>query len=227
MDGSESTRDVNHSSAGNLDALLRMDATRPEELLKALSAEGFEEYRNELIRGRRDHRPVGGIWQGLSRATGAVASLIWASSPERGGAVVFVDVDAPVGGEGTTAMAAWWTELDGAILDVLSNGRTVAPADIARRLGMSEDAIASLLALLAQEGKVRVCLVASRTRRAVVRTIDCPDRGAGFVVEFVEDAADGTRVAVNWCSAFSPSTAVTCARRCLSADAGPVAAVPV
>jgi hypothetical protein len=164
MDGSESTRDVNRSGAGNLEALPRMDATRPEELVEALAAGGFEEYRNELIRGRRDHRSVGGIWQGLSRGTGAVASLIWASSPERGGAVVFVDVDAPVGGEGATAMAAWWTELDGAILDVLSNGRTVAPADIARRLGMSEDAIASLLTLLAQEGKVRVCLVASRTR---------------------------------------------------------------
>ena len=48
-----------------------------------------------------------------------------------------------------------WTEIDDAVLDCLAAG-VAAPADIGKRLGMSEAAAVSVLAMLAAEGKVRI-----------------------------------------------------------------------
>ncbi|OGK95833.1 MAG: hypothetical protein A3I14_06685 [Candidatus Rokubacteria bacterium RIFCSPLOWO2_02_FULL_73_56] len=53
----------------------------------------------------------------------------------------------------------WWADLHGEILDCLAPGGALAPAEIGRRLGMSEAAATSCLAMLAQEGRVRICLV--------------------------------------------------------------------
>jgi hypothetical protein len=52
----------------------------------------------------------------------------------------------------------YWADLNRDILDCLEKG-PVAPAEIGRRLGMSESAAASCLALLIAEGRVRICLV--------------------------------------------------------------------
>ena len=57
-------------------------------------------------------------------------------------------------------MEHWWSEIDHAILRCLYEaGGAMAPADIGRRLGMSEAAARSALAMLAHEGKVRICQV--------------------------------------------------------------------
>jgi DNA-binding Lrp family transcriptional regulator len=53
-------------------------------------------------------------------------------------------------------MDGWWNDVERDILACL-NGNGATPVDeIARRLAMSEEAAASLLALLAREGKVRI-----------------------------------------------------------------------
>jgi hypothetical protein len=68
-------------------------AARPTEVIEALGHDGFEEYRREIAHGRAGHEPTGGVWQGLDRRTGAVASAIWvrrSASPE---ALVFIDID--------------------------------------------------------------------------------------------------------------------------------------
>src|SRR5216684_802367 len=49
----------------------------PEEILRALGADGFQECKREMTTSRRDCRPVGGVWQGVNPQTNSVASLIW------------------------------------------------------------------------------------------------------------------------------------------------------
>lgn len=54
---------------------------------------------------------------------------------------------------------SWWTSLDDEILRALASGRPATPAEIGKRIGISEGAAASCLAMLAAEGRVRICLV--------------------------------------------------------------------
>lgn len=56
-------------------------------------------------------------------------------------------------------MDDWWAELDGEVLGWLAALSPIAPAEIGLRLGISERAATSLLAMLAVQGKVRICLV--------------------------------------------------------------------
>lgn len=58
----------------------------------------------------------------------------------------------------TAAVDDFWAELNRDILDCLATG-PVSPREIGRRLGISEGAATSCLALLASEGRVRICLV--------------------------------------------------------------------
>lgn len=53
----------------------------PEEIVNALSNEGFEECKRETTTSRRDRQPAGGLWQGLNARTGSVASAIWVNRP--------------------------------------------------------------------------------------------------------------------------------------------------
>ena len=53
----------------------------------------------------------------------------------------------------------WWGDLDAAVIACLEANGAMAPRDIGRRLGLSESAAASLLCLLVQQGRVRICLV--------------------------------------------------------------------
>src|SRR5574337_1065164 len=85
----------------------------PDDVVAVLTSEGFEEYGRQIIRCRRDRRPLGGMWQGLQRSTGHVASVVWVDRGESRPAVVFVDVDEDVPKEsGTAHHASWWDDLD-------------------------------------------------------------------------------------------------------------------
>ena len=53
----------------------------------------------------------------------------------------------------------WWSDLDDDLLATLGAGGAMTPAELGLRLGISESAIASLLAMLATEGRVRIRLV--------------------------------------------------------------------
>lgn len=66
---------------------------RPDDVVSALSGEGFEEYKREVTRSRRDRGPMGGVWQGLNSETGAVASAIWVNRSDADQALVFIDID--------------------------------------------------------------------------------------------------------------------------------------
>src|SRR5437660_124521 len=65
----------------------------PDEVLEALARGGFQECKREMTTSRRDLRPAGGVWQGVNRTTGSVASAIWVNRPSRARAIVFVAID--------------------------------------------------------------------------------------------------------------------------------------
>ena len=65
----------------------------PEEIVNALSTDGFEECKREGTTSRRDLRPAGGVWQGVNTRTGSVASAIWVNRPAGHPAIMFIDID--------------------------------------------------------------------------------------------------------------------------------------
>lgn len=65
----------------------------PDEIVDALSHDGFEECKRDIARNGRDRKPAGGMWQGLNSRTGVVASAIWISRTGISRAVVFIDID--------------------------------------------------------------------------------------------------------------------------------------
>jgi hypothetical protein len=65
----------------------------PDEILTALAGDGFEECKRMTTTSRRDLRPAGGVWQGVNRTTGSVASAIWVARAIQRRALVFVDID--------------------------------------------------------------------------------------------------------------------------------------
>ena len=66
---------------------------RPDEIVDALAHEGYEEYKREETRSRRDRDPTGGVWQGLNTENGSVASAIWVNRMPGEAAIVFIDID--------------------------------------------------------------------------------------------------------------------------------------
>jgi len=61
-------------------------------------------------------------------------------------------------------MDDWWAELDDEILACLHHDRVTTPAEVAGMLGLTEASTISLLAMLARQGKVRICSVAPQQR---------------------------------------------------------------
>ncbi|HUM17710.1 MAG TPA: winged helix-turn-helix domain-containing protein [Candidatus Nitrosotalea sp.] len=59
-------------------------------------------------------------------------------------------------------MDNWWAETDEAILEALAGAGATTPADVARRVGISEGEATAFLTMLIREGKVRMCVVALR-----------------------------------------------------------------
>jgi len=54
----------------------------------------------------------------------------------------------------------WWSTVDAETLRCLAEHGPMAPDELGKRLGMSEEAATSLVAQLVREGRARVCLVA-------------------------------------------------------------------
>jgi hypothetical protein len=65
----------------------------PDDVVSALSTDGFQECKRELTTSRRDSRPAGGVWQGVNPRTGAVASAIWVNGSAWPQAIVFLAID--------------------------------------------------------------------------------------------------------------------------------------
>lgn len=65
----------------------------PEDIVNALSSEGFEECKRETTTSRRDRHPAGGVWQGVDPRSGSIASAVWVNHATRRHALVFVEVD--------------------------------------------------------------------------------------------------------------------------------------
>jgi hypothetical protein len=65
----------------------------PEDILKALLKDGFEECKREMTTSRRDSRSAGGVWQGVDTRTGVVASAIWVHRPAWEEAIMFLTID--------------------------------------------------------------------------------------------------------------------------------------
>jgi hypothetical protein len=65
----------------------------PDEIFRALGADGFDECKREMTTSRRDCRPVGGVWQGVNATTKSVASLIWVVRPAVQPAMLFLEID--------------------------------------------------------------------------------------------------------------------------------------
>ena len=60
----------------------------------------------------------------------------------------------------------WWKDLEDDVLRCLEGRGSVEPIEIADKLGMSEAAAASLLSMMAHDGKVRIRAVSSGERPA-------------------------------------------------------------
>ena len=65
----------------------------PEEIVNALSSDGFEECKREVTTGRRNSRPAGGVWHGINKRTGVVASATWVNRLLGPPALVFITMD--------------------------------------------------------------------------------------------------------------------------------------
>jgi hypothetical protein len=63
----------------------------PEEIVNALSNEGFEEC-SKPTTSRYDHHPAAGLWQGVHPRTGSAASASWVKCPARHHTLVFIEV---------------------------------------------------------------------------------------------------------------------------------------
>jgi hypothetical protein len=131
----------------------------PEDVVAALVQSGFAEFKREVT-SHVDGAASGGLWQGLDVTTGGVASVMWLGHHASDARVVFVDVEGEPVEEGN-ARDGWWNELDEAVMGCLASGDAMEPAEISRRIGLSEAAVVSLLTLLITEGRVRICRVAA------------------------------------------------------------------
>ena len=56
-------------------------------------------------------------------------------------------------------MDGWWNEIDEQIEKALFRSGGMAPADLAREVGLSEAATVSVLSRLATEGRIRIARV--------------------------------------------------------------------
>ena len=56
-------------------------------------------------------------------------------------------------------MDDWWTDIEHDVLDCFDGRGAIRPAEIAAHLGVSESSVVSWLVMMAQEGKIRICLV--------------------------------------------------------------------
>lgn len=90
----------------------------------------------------------GGMWQELDPGTGAVATVIWVMHATRPETHVFVEID------GRPVEGSAWAEIDEAVLEALATGGGRLTLDqIGERVGMSGDAVRSVVSMLAERGR--------------------------------------------------------------------------
>jgi len=65
----------------------------PDAILGALAHDGYDECKRATTTSRRDCRAAGGIWQGVNRRSGSVASAIWVTRPTARDALMFIEID--------------------------------------------------------------------------------------------------------------------------------------
>ncbi len=124
----------------------------PDHVVRALTDAGFQEYKREIAKDNRSHATSGGIWQGLDPRTGVVATVIWHAASRE--AHVFIEID------GRPFEGNAWAEVDDAVLTVLAEGGgRLTLGQIAAGVAMSEDAVRSIVSMLAEQGKVRIAVV--------------------------------------------------------------------
>jgi hypothetical protein len=68
-------------------------AATPEDVVLALTHDGFVECKRAMTTSRRDRRPVGGVWEGVDARTGSIASAVWVCRRAEPEAIVFIAVD--------------------------------------------------------------------------------------------------------------------------------------
>lgn len=96
MDSKQRLEDLQHQGRMSWGSDQGGWIARPEEIVAVLSRHGYQEYKREVTRSRRDREPMGGVWQGLNAETGSVASAIWVRrglADEVTGFTVFIDID--------------------------------------------------------------------------------------------------------------------------------------
>jgi hypothetical protein len=64
-----------------------------EDIVDALAHDGFSECKRATTTSRRDLRPTGGLWQGVNRSTGSVASTTWVNRAPLAQTIVFITID--------------------------------------------------------------------------------------------------------------------------------------
>ena len=67
-------------------------AAAPDDVVEALSKDGFEECQRETT-SRQKLQPADGAWRGINPGTGSVASVIWVNQPGRARFLVFIAID--------------------------------------------------------------------------------------------------------------------------------------
>ena len=128
--------------------------TDPDHVIQALTTRGFQEYRHELSRRAHDRAASGGMWHGLDPGNGSVASIIWVTQSAREESHVFIEID------GRAVVGSAWADIDTAILSALAaSGGRLTLGQIAKRVGLSESAVQSVVSMLAERGKVRLPVV--------------------------------------------------------------------
>ncbi|HYS16095.1 MAG TPA: winged helix-turn-helix transcriptional regulator [Candidatus Binatia bacterium] len=60
-------------------------------------------------------------------------------------------------------MTDWWQELDDEIVNCFVDQESMTPGEVSQKLGMSTEAVTSLLGRLAQEGRITIVRVARAT----------------------------------------------------------------
>src|SRR2546426_11953873 len=108
----------------------------PDRVVQALRDGGFQEYKREIAKDNRSHATSGGMWQGLDPQSGVRGTVIWRATPPEGH--VFVEIDGPpLEGEAGAG-------IDDAVLGGLTQGGgRLTPGQIAKRVGLAEDAVRS------------------------------------------------------------------------------------
>ena len=91
------------------------------------------------------------------------------------------------------AVDSWWAAIDAGVIGALTEaGGWLTLADIAARVGISEDAARSVVSMLAEEGKVRIAAVELVSSRLPLATAPARTRAPGAPLMKLDDRPRAT-----------------------------------